>query len=78
MARIASIPTDWLFEAYAKILRTVIECGPRNRRVLAAVGGVAAGAEALKLLLKHGTLVTIGSKRGTRYGTPLQKKQARR
>lgn len=69
-----AVPTDWLFEAYARILRAVIEHGPRKRTVLIGLGGVAVGKEALQLLLKHGLLVTIGSKRGTTYGTPAQKK----
>lgn len=72
-----SVPADWIFEAALRILRTVVESGPRTRRVLVGVGGVAAGTEAVKMLLTHGLLVTIGSKRGTKYGTPKQKREGR-
>lgn len=62
-------------ELRARVIRVVRETGPRKRRVL---DSLSYGDRAtVDHLLAAGRLVTIGSKRGTKYGTPAQKKASR-
>ncbi len=54
----------------ARRITLVLETGPRNRRILEALGARYGDRDALDRLIALGRVVMLGSRRGALYGLP--------